>query len=62
MLQRREQTLIRIVIDLDGEGDPIEGRLVEPRDHASSFRGWLALTALIEAIRTPTAPSDDPRA
>ena len=61
MPQRQAQTPIRLVIDLDGEGDPIAGRLVEPSDHASSFRGWLALTALIEAVRNPAPPCDDPR-
>jgi hypothetical protein len=62
MLQQREHAPIRIVIDVDAESDPIEGRLLEPGHHASSFRGWLALTTLIEAIRTPTSLGDDPRA
>ena len=53
MLQPRAPESIRIVIDLEGESDPIEGKLLEPERHASSFRGWLAFTALIETIREP---------
>lgn len=49
---------IRIVIDLERDTDPIEGMLLEPEFHASSFRGWLALAALIETIRTPSRIHD----
>ena len=49
---------IRIVIDLERDSDPIEGTLLEPEFHASSFRGWLALAALIETIRTPGPDHD----
>jgi hypothetical protein len=39
------------VIDFrDGE-DPIEDQLIEPGSDAAHFRGWLALTALIERPR-----------
>jgi hypothetical protein len=41
----------RLVIDLDDDREPIQGRLVEPRHHATAFRGWLALASLIEATR-----------
>jgi hypothetical protein len=47
---------IRLVIELDQTDDPIEGRLIEPASHAARFRGWLALTALIENVRTRYAP------
>ena len=40
---------IQIVLELDGDADPIAGRLLAPS--ASEFRGWLALAALIESIR-----------
>jgi len=41
----------KLVIELYGRDDPIEGALIEPATHASPFRGWLALTALIDAAR-----------
>jgi hypothetical protein len=44
---------IRLVLQLDGEEEPIEGELIEPARHATRFRGWLALTALIDAVRGP---------
>jgi hypothetical protein len=48
---------IRLVIDLDldREGEPISGELVEPPDSAGLFRGWLILTALIEQARQQAA-------
>jgi hypothetical protein len=42
---------VRLVIELSDGSDPIEGTLIEPSSHAGSFRGWLALTALIESTR-----------
>jgi hypothetical protein len=42
---------VRLVIELSNAGDPIEGTLIEPSSHAGRFRGWLALTALIESTR-----------
>ncbi len=53
---------IRIVIELDGHEDPIEGRLIEPEPQASEFRGWLALTTLIENIRLDAAQPPPHRA
>jgi hypothetical protein len=51
MLARPGPKDIRIVIALNADSDPIEGRLLEPEPHASAFRGWPALTALFERIR-----------
>jgi hypothetical protein len=42
---------IRVVIDFRDENDPIAGQLIEPGSDAAHFRGWLALTALIERAR-----------
>ena len=42
---------VRLVIELHGDGDPIEGHLIEPRQYAARFRGWLELTSLIELVR-----------
>ena len=53
-------TAIRIVIDLDARTDPIEGTLIEPERHASVFRGWLALTALLETVRIDRPCTDKP--
>jgi hypothetical protein len=52
MEQTDHPNTIRVVIDLAAGVGPIEGELVEPHAHASRFRGWLSLTALIEAART----------
>jgi hypothetical protein len=51
MTDTRHPTTIRLVIELTGDQDPIEGELIKPEPHASHFRGWLALTALIETVR-----------
>lgn len=51
--------MIRIVIELDGEQDPIEGEVVEPRSQAGRFRGWLALAALIETARGRQPQGDE---
>jgi hypothetical protein len=56
MVSTHRSGSIRLVIELDGDDGPIEGELVEPAGHASSFRGWLALTALIEAARGHGGP------
>ncbi len=42
---------IRLVIELRPNDDPIQGRLIEPADCATGFRGWLALAALIESTK-----------
>ena len=42
---------IRIVLELDGDGDPIRGRLIEPERQAGEFYGWLVLASLIESVR-----------
>jgi hypothetical protein len=55
------QAAITLVIELHGSEDPIEGKLVEPALHAAQFRGWLALTSLIETVRRPTdSVGDEP--
>jgi hypothetical protein len=51
-MQNRQDRPIRLVIEVEGSADPIEGTLTEPATHASRFRGWLALSALIEAARS----------
>jgi hypothetical protein len=53
---------IMLVIELYGRDDPIEGALIEPAIHASPFRGWLALTALIDAARGSRPPDTVGRA
>ena len=54
---------VRLVIELYGMDEPIQGALIEPELHASPFRGWLALTALIDAARdTGAAHENSPRA
>ncbi len=60
MHARHSPTAIRIVIDLDANTDPIEGALIEPERHASVFRGWLALTALLETVRNNGQRTDEP--
>jgi hypothetical protein len=53
---------ITLIIELHGSEDPIEGELIEPALHAAVFRGWLALTSLIETVRShPEATGDAPR-
>jgi hypothetical protein len=42
--------LIQIVLDV-GPDEPIQGTLRTAYAHSVPFRGWLALTALIEAAR-----------
>jgi hypothetical protein len=64
LLQMHDQhspPAIRIVIDLDADTDPIEGTLIEPERHASAFRGWLALTALLETVRNDGPCNGEPR-
>lgn len=42
---------VRLVIELTGDREPIEGHVLEPEALVTSFRGWLSLAALIEAAR-----------
>jgi hypothetical protein len=49
--------VIRIVIELNESSDPIEGSLIEPSTHAAPFRGWLALSTMIESVRTAGDPA-----
>jgi hypothetical protein len=51
MTKPPERDPIKVVIDFRDEEDPIEGQLIEPASDAAHFRGWLALTALIERAR-----------
>lgn len=52
---------ITVVIELDTNREPIEGRLLEPFAHATTFRGWLSLAALIDSTRAqPTDPHTHP--
>jgi hypothetical protein len=52
-MQNHQDRPIRLVIELERFLDPIEGTLTEPATHASRrFRGWIALSALIEAARS----------
>jgi hypothetical protein len=53
--------VVRLVIELAGEDEPIEGALLEPASCASSFRGWLALATLIETVRKSPGSPDDAR-
>lgn len=49
---------LRALLDLDGYSEPISGRLWPPGDHPPLlFKGWIQLTAAIEALRT--GGSDD---
>jgi hypothetical protein len=50
---------IRIVIELSASRDPIEGAVIEPSKQAAPFRGWLALTSLIEAARNSREPAEN---
>lgn len=55
MNEDRDRT--RIVIEIERDSDPIEGRLLEPEAEAQVFKGWLSLTALLDAARQrPAAP------
>lgn len=45
----------RIVIEIERDTDPIEGRLLEPESEAQAFKGWLSLTALLDAARQAKA-------
>ena len=57
MDNRRQTPTITVVIEVDLNGEPIEGRLLKPAALATSFRGWLSLAALIESTRAqPTYP------
>ena len=52
-MSERPSPAIRLVIEIQDSCDPIEGALIEPAEHAAPFRGWLALTSLIEKVRGP---------
>jgi hypothetical protein len=52
---------IRLMLELEPDHEPIQGKLTEPDAQPTPFRGWLALTALIEAARTKTATSNAAR-
>jgi hypothetical protein len=47
---------VRIVIELERDREPIEGEVTAPPAQATHFRGWLSLTALIEAARLTAPP------
>jgi hypothetical protein len=52
---------IKLVIEVDTNLEPIEGRLLEPAALATPFRGWLSLAALIDSTRAhPTHPRSHP--
>lgn len=57
----RKTPTIKVVIEVDTNREPIEGRLLEPSALATPFRGWLSLAALIESTRAhPTSPHGHP--
>jgi hypothetical protein len=53
LMERSRATAVRLVIELYENHEPIEGVLIDPQMHTSPFRGWLALTTLIDAARGP---------
>jgi hypothetical protein len=59
-LMSQPEEKVRLVIELHGSADPIEGELIEPADQATRFSGWLSLAALIETCRSTDASSPMP--
>ena len=55
-------TRLRLVLELEGAGDPIAGRLRRGRGRAVPFTGWLELITAVEAARAdaPGPPPDRP--
>ena len=49
------------MLELEPDHEPIQGKLIEPDAQPTPFRGWLALTALIESARTKTATTNAAR-
>jgi hypothetical protein len=43
---------VEIRLEVEPESDPIAGELRDSRGERSSFRGWLQMTAAIEAARS----------
>ncbi len=49
---REDGAPIRVWLEVDLEGQPIEGTLSQPEGSSSRFTGWLGLTAALERLRT----------
>ena len=46
-----DRETVRVVLKISRARDPIEGELLEPRESAALFSGWISLASLIEASR-----------
>jgi hypothetical protein len=53
-------TSIRVVLELDADTDPLQGRLCAPDQPVRPFTGWLALAEAITATQAAArAPGGD---
>ena len=51
-LRVQESRSVRVVLDLDPEGETIQGSVSDSRQGNRPFQGWLELASALEAART----------
>ena len=51
------RTPIRVVLEIDPDSNPVQGRFRAPGEPDRPFSGWLALAEAITAIHAATPPA-----
>jgi hypothetical protein len=52
------RTPIRVVLEIDPDSNPVQGRFCAPGEPDRPFSGWLALAEAITAIHASRPPAD----